>query len=178
MRITSLLAALSLSLAAACAGADTPSDTTPPPAEEPAAAEPTSDEQPAAPPAEGQAAGAPTDPTPAAAITVAVQNLAKGQSGPSKKPLAVTATSGTNQITLHLENFTHYCSPEPSFSAAALGEKLVVTVAKPASAVSRCVAPFALDAVVSLPGRSNVRSVSVVGDGGKELGTATVTAGK
>ena len=173
MRTRSLLAIFALSLAAACGGADAPAETaTTPTAEQPAA-------DPAATPvAEGQegAAAAATEPAPAAAITVAVQNVAKGQSGPSKKPAQVTATPGTNQITVHLESFTHYCSPEPSFSAAVEGEKLVVTVAKPTSAVSRCVSPYSLDAVVSLPGRNNVRTVSVVSDTGKELGTATVTS--
>ena len=187
MRIPSLYASLAL-LVAACGGADAPAESTTTPAaeEQPAAADPA--EQPAAPvageagaaaPVEGQAgAAAPVDPAaPAAAITVAVQNLAKGQSGPGKKPVAVSATSGTNQITVHLESFTHYCSPEPSFTAAVEGEKLVLTVVKPAGGVSRCVAPHSLDAVVSLPGRNNVRSVVVIDVGGKELASATVKSG-
>jgi hypothetical protein len=177
MHIRSLL--LCLAVASACGGADTPSDTTPPPAEEaaaPAAEEtaPAATEPPTTDPA---AAPATTDPAATGGITVAVQNLVKGQSGASKK-LAVKATSSTNQITVHLEGLTHYCSPEPSFTAAVEGEKLVLTVAKPAGAVSRCFAPHDLDAVVSLPGRNNVRTVSVLGDGGKEVGSATVTAGK
>jgi len=177
MRTRSLLAIFALSLAAACGGADAPAETATTPTAEQPAADPAA-EPAATPVAEGQegAAAAATEPAPAAAITVAVQNVAKGQSGPSKKPAQVTATPGTNQITVHLESFTHYCSPEPSFSAAVEGEKLVVTVAKPTSAVSRCVSPYSLDAVVSLPGRNNVRTVSVVSDTGKELGTATVTS--
>ncbi len=180
MRTPTLVALLAFSLAAACGGADTPSDTTPPAEEPVAAAEPAAAEPTATPVAgdEGAAAAAaPAEGAPAAtaAITVAVQNLAKGQSGAAKK-LAVTATSGLNQITVHLDGFTHYCSPAPSFTAAVEGEKLVVTVAKPAGAVSRCFAPHSLDAVVSLPGRNNVRSVSVVSDAGKELGTAPVTS--
>jgi hypothetical protein len=184
--IPSLLASLALSLAAACGGADSPTDTTPAPAEEPVEATPAADDQPATPvadesggaaPAAGESGGAaPVDP--ATPISVAVQNLSKGQSGPGKKPAVATATSGTNQITVHLESFTHYCSPAPTFTAAVEGEKLVVTVSKPASAVSRCVAPHSLDAVVSLPGRNNVRSVSVVDASGKELASATVTSGK
>ncbi len=177
MRIRSLLALFALSFAAACGGADSATDTTTPaPAEEPVTEAPA---EPAATPVAGDETNAASaDPAGAqAAITVAVQNLSKGQSGPSAKPAAVTATSGTNQITVHLESFTHYCSPEPSFTAAVDGEKLVLTVAKPAGAVSRCVAPHTLDAVVSLPGRNNVRSVVLVGDAGKELGTATVTSG-
>jgi hypothetical protein len=162
MRTPALLVALTLALAAGCGGADSPTDTTPAPAEEPIA----------------QEQEAPADPAAPAEITVAVQNLTKGTSGPSKQPLAVTATSGTNQITVHLENFTHYCSPEPSFTAAVDGESLKLTVAKPATAVSRCFAPHTLDAVVSLPGRNNVRKVVVVGDSGVEAGSATVTAGK
>ena len=177
MRTRSLLAVLALALAAACGGADAPAETSTTPTAEQPAADPAA-EPAATPGAEGQeaSAAAPTDPAPVAAIAVAVQNLSKGQSGPSKKPVQLTATPGTNQITVHLESFTHYCSPEPSFSAAVEGDKLVVTVAKPASAVSRCVSPFSLDAVVSLPGRNNVRTVSLVSDAGKELGTATVTS--
>jgi len=181
MRIPSLLASLAFSLAAACGGADAPAETTPAAAPEPIEATPpaAAADEPATPVAGESAAAAPVDPAAApAAITVAVQNLTKGQSGPSKKPAAATATSGTNQITVHLESFTHYCSPEPTFTAAVEGEKLVVTVAKPASAVSRCVAPHSLDAVVSLPGRNNVRTVVVVDASGKELASATVTSGK
>ena len=185
MRFRSLFASLALSLAAACGGADSPTETTPAPAEEPIEATPeAAAEQPATPVADESAGAAPAagesgGPAPVAAeITVAVQNLSKGQSGPGKKPAVATATSGTNQITVHLESFTHYCSPAPSFTAAVEGEKLVVTVAKPASAVSRCVAPHTLDAVVSLPGRNNVRSVVVVDASGKELASATVTSGK
>lgn len=167
MRIAPLLAALALSLVGACGGADAPADTpadTTAPAAEPA--------ETARPDAEQPAEAAP------ASITVVVQNLSKGQSGPGVKPVLVTATSGTNQITVHLERFSHYCSPAPSFTAAVEGDKLVVTVAKPASAVSRCVSPHDLDAVVSLPGRNNVRTVALVDISGKELGTATVTSGK
>ncbi|HEY8144238.1 MAG TPA: hypothetical protein VIG06_16240 [Kofleriaceae bacterium] len=181
MRIPSLLALLALSIAAACGGADSPTDTTTPaPSEEPVTEAPA---EPAATPVAADPAAAPTEATPTdpaaapAAITVAVQNLAKGQSGAGKK-LAVTATSGTNQITVHLAGLTHYCSPAPTFTAAVEGEKLVLAVAKPDGAISRCFAPHDLDAVVSLPGRNNVRSVVVVGDAGKELGTATVTSGK
>jgi hypothetical protein len=175
MRIPSLLASLAFSLAAACGGADAPTETAPAAAAEPIEATPpaaAADET--ATPVAGESAAAPVDPAAApTAITVAVQNLTKGQSGPSKKPAAATATSGTNQITVHLESFTHYCEPAPTFTAAVEGEKLVVTVAKPASAVSRCVAPHSLDAVVSLPGRNNVRTVVVVDVSGKELASAT-----
>jgi hypothetical protein len=177
MRIPSLLALLALALSTACGGADSPTDTTTPaPSEEPVTEAPA---EPAATPVTADPAAAPTEAAPAepAAITVAVQNLAKGQSGASKK-LAVTATSGTNQITVHLAGLTHYCSPAPTFTVAVEGEKLVLAVAKPDGAVSRCFAPHDLDAVVSLPGRNNVRSVTVVSDAGKELGTATVTSGK
>jgi hypothetical protein len=183
MRLPSLL--LASLFAAACGGSDSPAtEETKPSTTEPAPAaeaDPPATAVPADPATGGTepvAEAAPVDPAaPPAAITVAVQNLNRGPSGPSK-PLALTATSGTNQITVHFDNLVTYCAPEPSFTAAVEGEVLTLTLVKP-NPVSRCFAPFALDAVVSLPGRNNVRKVEIAReDGKKEAASATVTAGK
>jgi len=178
MTIRSLALSFALALAA-CGGADTPAETTTTPAAgEPAPAADTAG--PTAPaPAAGEAApAAETDARSPSSPVVTVQNLSKGTSGPSNKPLALKATSGLNQITVHADNFTHYCSPEPAFVASVTGEELTIDLSKPTGAVSRCFAPFSFDLVVALPGRNNVRSVVVRSDAGKELGKATVTSGK
>jgi len=174
MTIRSLTLSFALSLAAACGGADTPAENTTPAATEPPAAE-----QPAAPSAEQPAADTTaTDARSPSSLPVEVKNLAKGADSPSSKPVALTATSGLNQITLHVDNFTHYCSPTPAFSASVTGDVVTVGVRKPEGAVSRCAAPYSLDVVLQIPGRNNVRTVSLVGVDGKELGKATVTSGK
>jgi hypothetical protein len=167
MTIRSLTLSLVFSLSAACGGADTPAESTTTPAAEtpaPAAAQTPAPEA--------------SDPRSPSSPVVTVQNLSKGTSGPSSKPVALKATSGLNQITVHVDNFTHYCSPEPSFVASVTGEELTIDLTKPASAVSRCVSPYSFDLVVALPGRNNVRSVVVRSDAGKELGKATVTSGE
>src|SRR6185503_1633506 len=91
-----------------------PEETTPPPAEAVAQPEATP------PPAEAPAAEATppvAEPVAPAALSVAVEGLTKGASGPSKDKLQVTAAAETNAIVVSLANYSHYCSPAPSFTA-------------------------------------------------------------
>lgn len=150
--------------AAGCAGTEEPAVTEP----TTAAAEPTAE----------AVSPTPVAPEAAAAFSVKVQNMTRGPDGPAHGPVALTATSGLNEITVHVASYTTYCSPAPSFAAEVKGESLVLTVQKATTPVSKCFSPATFDAVVALPGRNNVRQVELVSTDGKSLATAPVTAGK
>lgn len=171
--------------ATAC-GSQTPGDTTPPvtpaPIEETeAAADPAEAEQPTAEEAEAPADVDAESETSAAeapaAFTVSVVKHEKGAEGPPKGPVNVSATPGTNQVTVELGNFAHTCEPAPTFTAAAEGEQLVLQIVKPAaSATSKCVSAHSVTVSIALPGRNNLRKVVVKGQRGKPMGVATITS--
>jgi hypothetical protein len=177
--VVSLLA--SAWFVAAC-GAQDPAVEQPTPAAEPAAE--------AVAPEQAAAAAAPAEPaqpveaTPAepvapadpVALTVAVEGMTKGQSGPGKQPLAVTAAAETNAIVVSLANYSHYCAPAPSFTATVKAESLEIAAVKPTGSISRCFAPHAMKLRVELPGRNAIRSVVLLGADGKQLATAVIGA--
>ena len=138
----------------------------------------------AAPAASGAAAAAPAPtagkaPAAAGSISVKVENVKMGQSGTPGGTVSATATTGTNKIVVHLDHLTTYCSPAPAFSAEVKDQTLRLELKAPTGRfVSRCFAAHSLDAIVSLPGRNNVREVKVVRQGGALLVTTPVTSGK
>jgi len=103
-----------------------------------------------------------------------VTSSRRGSSGPSTEPTSLRATPALNAIELKVADLVTYCDPPPSFTAAVKGESLVVTLARPAGAVSRCFAPHELALEVALPGRNNVRKVVLAGSDGAEIASATV----
>lgn len=153
-------------LVGACKGGEAPSPQT-------ADAVPTSSSAttlaPAAPSSASPAATAPSGP-----LQVAVENASHGLSGPAKDPLKLTATSASNGVVVHVENYVSYCSPSPTFTAQVEAETLIITGEKASGPVSKCFAPYAFDLRVASAGTA--RNVSLRSAEGKEAGTAAIVA--
>ena len=187
MKTTAIVAFLVSGLVAAACGSQEPAveqptpaaaETTPPPVE---AVQPEAAATPAeaTPPAEGAPAVAPpaeVEPAAPAALSVAVEGLTKGQSGPPSDKLQVTAAAETNAIVVSLANYSHYCSPAPTFTATAKTDSLEIAAVKPTGSISRCFAPHAMKLRVELPGRNNIRTVVLLAADGKQLASAVIGA--
>jgi hypothetical protein len=185
MKTTAIVALLVSGLLAAACGSQEPAveqptpaaeETTPPAEAVQPEATPTAEATPPAETAPVVAPPAEVEPAAPAALSVAVEGLTKGQSGPSKAKLQVTAAAETNAIVVSLANYSHYCSPAPSFNATAKAESLEITAVKPTGSISRCFAPHAMKLRVELPGRNNIRTVVLLGADGKQLASAVIGA--
>lgn len=187
MKINAVIALLLSGLVLAACGSQEPAVEQPTPAAEEMTA-PTAETPAPQPEATAAETPAPAEAAPAeaaapvaatagpATFSVAVEGLTKGQSGPSKDKLQVTAATETNAIVVSLANYSHYCSPAPTFTATAKAESLEIAAVKPASSVSRCFAPHAMKLRVELPGRNDIRTVVLLGADGKQLASAVIGA--
>lgn len=163
--------ALSFSLVACASGSQNAGETAPvADVVEPA------QEVPAPAPTEADAQTTPDETTPDEATPAAESETFSAEIGsitktraPLTSLLKLTAASTTNGITLSFSNFGYYCEPAPSFVASAEGTVLTVTLEAPTAAVSKCFAKHDLSVNIALPGRSNLRTVSVISDKGHEL---------
>jgi hypothetical protein len=77
-------------------------------------------------------------------------------------------------LTVKIENFSYYCEPAPSFTASVDGRTLVLTLNK-ATAVARCMGLHDMKlAFAGLDMKAGFDNVNIVGEDGKELGSAGI----
>ena len=63
---------------------------------------------------------------------------------PGSTGALLSATSSQGEVIVHLDRFSYYCSPDPTFTATRVGNTLRLSLTQP-GAVTRCISVYTMD---------------------------------
>lgn len=63
---------------------------------------------------------------------------------PGSTGALLSATSSQGEVIVHLDRFSYYCSPDPTFTATRVGNTLRLSLTQP-DAVTRCISVYTMD---------------------------------